>query len=32
MVEKIGGLDMEDDKFSLHGFLIMIMSEEMTHD
>jgi hypothetical protein len=23
---------MEDDKFSLHGFLIMIMSEEMTHD
>jgi len=32
MVAKIGGLDMEDDKFALHGFLIMIVSEEMTHD
>jgi len=32
MVAKIGGLDMEDDKFALYGFLIMIMSEEMRHD
>jgi hypothetical protein len=31
MVAKNGGLDMEDDKFALHGFLIMIVNEEMTH-
>jgi len=32
MVAKIRGLDMEDDEFALHGFLILIMSEEMTYD
>jgi len=32
MVAKIGGLNMEDDKFALHGVHIMIVSQEMTHD
>jgi hypothetical protein len=32
MVAKIVALDMEDEKFALHGFFIIIMSEEMTHD
>jgi hypothetical protein len=32
MVAKIGGLDMKDEKFALHGFLMMIVNEEMTRD